>query len=182
MTLVIGLIGRIASGKGEAAKYLSEKYYAKTFRFSDILKDILETLGIEDTRKNLQLLGETLRKSFGENILVDAMRSKILRSDSKIIVIDGIRYASEAKIVRSSKPNLLLFVDAPLEVRYERAVLRSTRGESDISLDDFRKSDFSGTEAMFDELVGLTDVVIDNVGDIEEFQVKVDESVRSLIA
>ena len=180
MTFVIGLTGRIASGKGEVARHLSEKHMASICRFSDILRDVLKILGLSNTRENLQALGAGLRSSFGENVLVDAMKARIAESSSEIIVVDGVRYKTEAELVLSFSENILLFVDAPVEERYERAVARGTRGEADISLEEFKSSEERDTEKNLDEIRDMADEVIENTGTLEELRAKTDSIIKYL--
>lgn len=174
MTFVIGLTGRIASGKGEVARHLSEKHRASICRFSDILRDVLEVLGLPNTRENLQALGAGLRSSFGENVLIEAMKTRIGKSSSEIIIVDGVRYKTEAELVRSFDENILVFVDAPVKDRYKRAVSRGTRGEADISLEEFRRSEEKDTEKNLDEIKDMADEVIENTGSLEQLRAKAD--------
>ncbi|MFH1789187.1 MAG: AAA family ATPase [Candidatus Altiarchaeota archaeon] len=174
MTFVVGLAGRIASGKGEVSRHLAEKHRASIFRFSDILRDVLEVLGLSNTRENLQELGAGLRASFGENVLTEAMKARIGKSTSKLVIVDGIRYKKEAELVRSFKENIIIFVDAPLKQRYKRAVKRGTRGEAGMTLEKFRESEEKDTEKNLDEIKALADEVIENTSSVEKLREKVD--------
>ena len=49
--LIIGLVGRKGSGKGTVAKILKEKYGASVYRFSDVLREILDLLFVEKVEK-----------------------------------------------------------------------------------------------------------------------------------
>ncbi len=42
--IILGFAGEIASGKGTAAKYLVGRHEAATYRFSTMLRDIVERL------------------------------------------------------------------------------------------------------------------------------------------
>jgi len=180
MTLVVGLAGRIAAGKGEAAKYLSEKRGARVVRFSDILKDVLEVLSLPNTRPNLQALGSTLRAGFGDRILVDAMRKRIEKTASPFVIVDGVRYKEEADLIRSFKKNTLIFIDAPLKIRYQRVISRGTRGEAKITLEEFRKSDEQETEASLEAIKKTADKVIENTSALKDFQNAIDATLSKL--
>jgi len=167
MELVIGLVGRIASGKGFVSDYLAGKHGARVYRFSDVLRDVLELLNQPNTRENLQALGSLIREAFGDDVLADALKRKIVSDDAGVVVVDGIRYWNELEMVRGFKPNLVLAVQAPLEVRYGRVLSRATRGEGRLSLDDFRNADSMATERFVDEICGKADVLLDNGGSRE---------------
>lgn len=181
MTLVIGLSGRIGSGKGTVSEYLQEKYGAKDLVFSDILKDILNRLDIPVTRYSLQQLGRSLRDGLGADVLVKAMKGDIAKSKAKVLLIDGVRYLNEARLVKSFPKYTLIFIDAPLEVRYNRVVKRGTRGEASMSFSDFKRKDNAPTEAEITEVQEFSDSLISNTGTIKELQSTIDELMGQLV-
>lgn len=175
MTLVIGLAGRIGSGKGTVAKYLEERYGAKKFVYSDILGDLLDRLHLPKTRENLQKLGEGIREKLGDDVLVNAMVGEVKGSTQSIMIIDGIRYANEVEMLRSFEENLLMFTDAPVLTRYERCVARAQKGEEKEGFSDFELRDNAPTELELEQVRGMADHVIDNSGSIDDLFEKVDE-------
>lgn len=66
--MIIGLTGKNASGKGEAANYLKTKGFAY-YSLSDALREEATARNIEHTRENLIRLGNQLRKEFGADYL-----------------------------------------------------------------------------------------------------------------
>ena len=174
MKRVIGLVGGIGAGKGVITDYLVEEYHASSYRFSDVLKSILEALVLEDTRENLQALGVALRNAFGDNVLVGAIRKSIEEDNCRIVVVDGVRYPAEAEMVKSFFGGILVYVDAPPEVRHKRCLLRGTRGEHGISFEEFMENDCKKTEKNIRELGANADFVLQNDGTIEELHEKVD--------
>ncbi|MFH1403493.1 MAG: AAA family ATPase [Candidatus Altiarchaeota archaeon] len=172
---VIGLIGRIGSGKSIVAEHLVENYGAVVYRFSDVLKDVLNRVHKPITRENLQDLGVALRSAFDDQgILAEVLRADIMESDSKLIIVDGIRYYDEVEMVKGVG-GVTLYVKAPPEVRYERVVKRGTRGERHISFDEFKVSEGRETERMIDEIGSNADYTIENTGTLDELKSKVDE-------
>lgn len=167
MKRVVGLVGKIASGKGVVSDYLNRIYGAKVYRFSDVLKDLLSKLGKPDTRDNLQALGLHLRQIFGDNVLADVVKEEVQEDGHSLIVVDGIRYWNEVEMIRSFKDNLIISVTTPLEVRYQRAASRATRGEKKISFDEFKKNENSPTEQLIDEIALHADIKIENMGSKE---------------
>ncbi|MFH1125822.1 MAG: AAA family ATPase [Candidatus Altiarchaeota archaeon] len=164
MKVVIGLVGKIASGKGVVSDYLGREYGAKVYRFSDVLRDVLQKLGKPDTRENLQALGLHLRQVFGESVLADVLKGEIEQDKSSLIVVDGVRYWNEVEMVRSFKKHLLVSVITPLEVRYQRALDRATRGEKTMSFEEFRRNELNPTEKTIDEIAAHADIKIENLG------------------
>jgi len=179
MERVIGLTGKIGSGKGVISDYLRENYKASVYRFSKILEDLLTRLYISIERKNLQNLGISIRDSLGKNVLVNTLKKDIENDNNKIIVIDGIRYPNEVKMLRSFKNNLLLYVDAPDRIRYERCKKRGQRGESHITFKEFLRSESKETEKYIDKIKKQADFILDNSGPKERLIEQLEEILNS---
>jgi dephospho-CoA kinase len=179
MQLVIGLVGRIGSGKTAVSEYLQEKYGAKEHRFSQILMDILDRLYLPHERAHLQNLGRSLRAELGEDVIVNAFRQDLERDISEILIVDGIRYENEVELLKE-KNGVLLFVTAEPEVRYERAVKRGEKGEAEITFEQFLESEKAETEKHIEAIRESADYTIDNSGTLEGLYKKVDEIIEAL--
>lgn len=108
--MVIGLTGQAYSGKTTAAKYLEGKGF-KRIAFADALKDlVIEYCGItaEDAYINkpphvrtlLQGIGSLIREHFDEHYFLHEMINRIRYSDAILFVIDDVRFANEADIIK----------------------------------------------------------------------------------
>ena len=128
--LLIGLIGPIAAGKGEVAKYL-EKDGFSTFTLSDQVREEARRRGIsEPTRKDLQNLGNELRKTFGEEILARRALVEIEQGGVLLAVIGGIRNPAEVCYLKHQGRFFLVGVTAPQRIRFERTHGRSRSNNS----------------------------------------------------
>lgn len=177
--IILGLIGRIGSGKTVAADYLVRKYGVGYLRFSDVLRDILQRIHKPDTRENLQNLGIALRKCFGEGVLAGVLRKDILASTREVIVVDGVRYEDEVQMIKDVGGKIV-YVTAPQELRFERTVGRGTRGESGLTFQQFRENENRETEKMIDVLGERAEYRIDNTGTVEDLKRKVDAIVKNV--
>ncbi|MFH0863016.1 MAG: AAA family ATPase [Candidatus Altiarchaeota archaeon] len=178
MSHIIGLIGGIASGKTAVADYLLREKGASYYRFSDVLRDVLKRLHKPETRENLQELGLSLRKAYGDGLLAQVLKEDVLADGADIIVVDGIRYQDEFEMVKGLGGRIV-YVCAPQKVRYGRATSRGTRGEAKISFEEFRKSEERETERMIESLGKMADVVLENTGTLSELKAKIEESLFS---
>ncbi|RLI93764.1 MAG: hypothetical protein DRO94_04460 [Candidatus Altiarchaeales archaeon] len=181
MKLVIGLTGRMGSGKTSVSKYLSRKYGASEMRFSQILMDILDRLYLEHRRENLQKLGECVRKALGMDVIVNAFENDLRNENSDIIVVDGIRYKNEVDMLRRFRDNVLIFIDAPARLRYERCRKRGEKGESSINFKEFLMAEKRETERYIDEIGEVADYRIENIGTLEDLYQKVDEIMEKIL-
>jgi dephospho-CoA kinase len=126
--MIIGLIGPNAAGKGEIANYLVTKGF-KYYSLSDEIREELRKKKKEINRENLINEGNYLRKTYGANILAKRVLDKIKKEKWKNFVVDSVRNPEEVLALKEEKEFYYLGVDAPVELRYERAIERRREGE-----------------------------------------------------
>jgi dephospho-CoA kinase len=179
MKHVIGLVGRIGSGKTVVSEYLQKEYNGKEYRFSQILEDVLKRLRLPVDRTNLQKLGACLRRDFGEDVILNVMKKDINASRSSLLIIDGIRYDNEAEMLQSQERNVLIFITASPDVRYARCVERGGRGEENLTYKEFLKNERAETEKRISNLSEISDYIIDNNGTKEDLINQVNRIMRN---
>lgn len=138
--MIIGLTGPNASGKGEMAEILKEKEY-KYYSCSDVIREEAEIKKIEKDREHLIALGNDLRTQFGPDILAKKILEKInvdRKNGQKDFIVDSIRNPAEVLTLREDKEFILLGVNAPVELRFERAHARG-RNENASTVYEFMK-------------------------------------------
>ncbi len=177
--IIIGSVGEMASGKGTVTSYLLEKYRATEYRFSDILRDILERVHLDVVRKNLASLSLGLRNHYGQDILAYALAQDIKNDDSQVIVVDGIRREADLKYLKEMEGFVLVYVEADLEKRYERLIGRNEKQDDKMkTFEEFKSDHELETETTIRELKDMADVVIDNNGSVEELQKQIDNLIK----
>ena len=138
--MIIGLTGKNASGKGEAANYLKTKGFIY-YSLSDVIREEATKRNLEHSRDNLINLGNELRKKFGTSYLAKEINNKIKiqlnKNNSQNFVIDSIRSPYEAKELMKNKDFLLVGVDAPVELRFKRLLERNRLGDAK-TLEEFK--------------------------------------------
>ena len=176
MKKIIGLIGPISSGKSIISDYLIKKKNASYYRFSDVLADVLKRLHLEVTRENLQSLGAALRVPFGESILADALEKDVCADENEIIIIDGIRYSDEADMIKKMG-GTTVYVTADERTRYERVKARGTRGEKELTYEQFQANEMKETEKNIKAVGEKADYIIENNSTLDELMSKINEIV-----
>lgn len=171
---LIGLTGTNGAGKGEVATFLQKKGYAYV-SLSDIIREELRARGLEASRDNLIACGNELREKFGADILARRAAKKIKGPT----VIDSIRNSREIEYLRSLGDFILIAIDAPVEIRFER-IKRRGRNESVVTLEEFRKKEEleKNTEENSQQLetcLKLADLTIINDGPLEELWAKLEK-------
>ncbi|HCP08714.1 MAG TPA: hypothetical protein DIT25_02880 [Candidatus Moranbacteria bacterium] len=179
--IILGFAGEIASGKGTAAKYVKEKYGAKTYQFSGSLRDILDRLYLEQKRENFAKLSEALRKIFGEDIMSKVMKEDLGRAQEEIIALEGIRRLDDIKYIRELPEFKFVYVEASLETRYGRIVKRGENvDDAQKTFEEFKKDHELETETQIRDLKNHADFVLDNNGAPEKLYEQIDSILAKL--
>ena len=171
--MIIGLTGPNAAGKGEVAAYLVSRGYAY-HSLSDVLREDLERAGLPPTRENLIARGNELRAGRGSGVLAEMILGRLVGHD----VVDSIRNPAEVDVLRRLPGFTLLGVDAPIQVRFGRAVQRGRPGDG-LTLEEFqakeaRENSPDQTRQQLARTFALADRTITNAGDISELRGRVD--------
>lgn len=175
---VIGIIGEQAGGKGAASDIIIKKFGGSRLTTSNILRRTLDSLHIDFSRENLITLAITLKKGFGDPVLMEAMLCDIEKIDSDLVIVDGIRMHGDTDpFIREYGDDFhLLYVTAEQRLRYERSVGRGEKvGESDQRFEDFAEKEEAPTEKAIAEIGKTADFIIENNGTYEELEEKVIE-------
>jgi dephospho-CoA kinase len=171
---LIGLTGTNGAGKGEAAAFLMSHGYAY-LSLSDVLREALRAEGLEETRDNLIRKGNEFRREGGTDVLARAVMAKVRGKT----VIDSIRNPKEIAFLKRQAGFILLAVDAPAAVRFDR-VRKRGRNESAATLEEFlaKEAEERSTDPAGQQLhacLALADRMVTNDGTIEDLHRKLEE-------
>jgi dephospho-CoA kinase len=179
--LILGFTGPIASGKEAAKKYIESKYGAVSFKFSNILRNILESIAVPNDRANIIALSTFLRQQYGEDILAKAIAKNVSESADDIIVVDGIRRLADIKYLQEVPGFVLIAIDAKPEIRHARSVSRNENaGDAEKNYEEFLADHQKETELTIPEVMSKADFVISNDGDFEDLYKQIDELVEKI--
>lgn len=182
--MVIGLTGKNAAGKGEVAAFLKDKsfYY---YSLSDVIREELESKGIPITRDTLIITGNDLRQRFGADVLA---RLTIKKMDpNRNYVVDSIRNPAEVNALRGTERFVLLNIEAPAAIRFDR-IRKRNRENDPKTFDDFQdieeaeRKSAAGHQQSIEDCQALADYTLINDGTIEELQRKAAEVVTQVLS
>jgi dephospho-CoA kinase len=179
--LILGFTGPIASGKEVAKKYIETNYGGSNFKFSSILRDILNYLDVENNRDNLIDLSTFLRIRYGEDILAKAIAKKVKDSNENIIVVDGIRRLADITYLKKVPGFILIAIDASPEIRYQRSVTRNENpGDDQKSYETFLADHQKETELTIPGVMAQANYTIDNSGGLEHLHQEIDKIILAV--
>lgn len=140
MYKIVGVAGTFCSGKDAAGEYLEKQYNYLNVTTSDFLREEAKRRDIPITRTVLQDLGDELRGQHGRGVLAE-MALNYYRDFAQRpgLVIAGVRNPGEAEVVHN-EGGIMLFIDAPAELRWQRMLERS-RDDQETTLEEFRRNE-----------------------------------------
>ncbi len=178
--MIIGLTGTNASGKTEFVNYLETKGF-KSYSLSDIIRDELSAKNEPHSRKNMIETGNLLRKEFGASVLADRIKEKV---SEKNVVIDSIRNPAEILSLRELPNFFMVAIDAPAELRFQRAKQRGRLEDVD-SLEDFiamenKEKSQNSNEQNLTVCMQMAEFKIFNDGDLNKFHKAIDKTLAEI--
>ena len=170
---ILAFSGAINSGKTTISQEIASKLDWKKTSFGDYIRSIAKQRGVEQSRENLQQLGEK-EIEFDCKNFCNSVLSLVNWEKGENLIIDGIRHKEvldNLKTVTSPSDVYLIYIDLDLKNREQR----SQNSESEL-----KKYDSHSTEKqVVYTLPKIADLVIDGNKKIEEIVSEVLEWVNS---
>ncbi|MBT4349188.1 AAA family ATPase [bacterium] len=177
--IILGFTGLISCGKGTAAKHFKEKYNAETFRFSTMLRDVLDRLYLKHSRDNMSGISTVLREFFGQDLMAKVMAKDVDSSKSQLIIVDGIRRMDDVKYLRKLPNFKLASIEADMKIRYERLISRSENPDDKTKTwEEFEADHKLETELTILDTMKAADIIINNNSSLEDFKKQLDKLVK----
>lgn len=173
--IIVGFVGDLAAGKGTLASYLALKYNCNTYRFSTMLRDILDRIYAEKTRENLQDLSTLLRERFGQDIMSKVIAKDVLEDEGQLVVVDGIRRPTDISYLKEIPGFHLIYITADPQIRYERMKLRNENpGDAEKSFEQFSADEQSEADRLIKELGTQAEHTIHNDGNFDALYAQIE--------
>lgn len=178
---IIAITGEPGAGKDTVCDYLNEGLPASTsLRFSDPLFETLSMFCDKVTRKDQQWLVKKLRERFGENVLGQAIKKKIKKSDSNKILLNGMRKWSEFEMIKELGGKVI-YVTARPKLRWQRLQDRGEKADDQDSFDNFLKKEKDSAEAQIPKIGEKADFKIENNESKKELKGQIEKIREQLI-
>ncbi|MBW6451505.1 MAG: AAA family ATPase [DPANN group archaeon] len=176
MSIIIGVTGLARAGKDTMADYLVRKYNFKKFNMSDVISLELMKRGKQVTKENMSLLGDQMRKEFGNDIIIIKTLEKCKNFDNTIIT--GFRSPEEVSEMRYRSNNFFLFsINAEKEIRFSRRTDIDPQTESEFFERDTRDIDNKG----LGRVIESADISIDNNSTFEKLDEQIDKNLKHIL-
>ena len=185
--IVVGIVGKIGSGKDVVAGYITRKYNGKSVSLSDYISQMLNIFHLPASRQNIILLITKIRKRFGKGILARAVISQVDNNGFPIYLINGVRLKREEEILRQrfGKHFILLAISCDDRIRFVRIKKRERKEKlnkdaTNISLERFigRENEYATEKEISLLMRRKADYIIANNGSFELLREKIDKLLK----
>ena len=156
------------SGKSTIVSALKAKGI-EALNLGDGVRAEAKRRNLEPTGDNLGKLMLELRKKNGAGAIADLLTESIKNSQSKVIIVDGVRSITEVEVLRNVGSVKLLSIEATADTRYK---FLSSRGRSDDPITRVKFEERDNRElgvgigesiAIADETIVNSDITLDEL-------------------
>lgn len=176
--MIVGLSGTFASGKDTLAHYLVQKYNFLHVSTGDMVRAVAEAEYGSTERSVLFKTANELREKRGPGVLAELAIDKLADAGGQYqhLIISGVRSLGEVEAIKKAG-GTIVFVDAPMEIRYQRIQARHRASEEKLTFEEFKASEEAEELAVHDnpyvqDITGvkeLADMILLNDNDTEAF-------------
>ncbi len=187
--MIVGVAGPYAAGKGEVVRHLETRGF-EAHSLSDVIRRALAAQGRSETRERMIETGRARRAAHGPAVLAERLSARF--ESGGRYVIDSIRHPAEVEALRSrSERFALLWVDAPIALRFDRLRARGRPGDprdpEELAAFEARERgsvtpDGDAAAQQLDAVAALADHRVENEGDLEVLRKRVDALLSTLEA
>jgi len=180
--MIIGITGTNGAGKDLVSQILLKKLGWPYFSLSDELRRIALENNLDVSRPTLQQLGNELRQQHGPSYL----SQRIVDRAADDFIVTSLRNPQECEPFKQKSRFILIAVDAPIELRYERISGRDRAGESNWSLADFKRNEdefeMDGGEfgRQLRKMMQTADITIINNGTVVDLENKLNQIIAEV--
>lgn len=179
--IILGFVGPIASGKGTACKYLKENHDAEIFRFSTMLRDVLDRFYIDQSRENMQDVSAALRQTFGEDLMAKTMAKDVENSQTNIVAVDGVRRLPDIKYLREVPGFHLIEINADQKTRFERITKRGENADdTSKTFEQFQADEQREAEKQIKTVARTADFHVNNDGTLDDLHRQIEEILKKV--
>lgn len=172
---IIAFVGLPLSGKSTASS-VAREMGVPVIVMGDVVREEVKRRGLELTDENAGKIASELREKEGMDAIAKKCIPKIRELNSDVVVIDGIRGIAEVERFKKAfgEDFVLIAIESPIELRFERALKRCRDDDRDIkSIEDLKKRDEREISWGMLEAMKVANLTVENSGDIEDFKDKI---------
>lgn len=186
---LIGISGTDGSGKDSLGEFLQKEYGWYFISVTDLLRTEAINRGMPLSRSTLRQISSEWRTEHGLGVLIDKALDDFKKQECARhlagLAVSSLRNPGEVDRIHELG-GLVVWVDAPIQVRYNRAIARNKSTEDHVTFEEFQAEEqaqmtYSGgkTTLNLSGVKAKADIFINNDSDnLENFK----ESIQKALA
>ena len=179
--MIIGITGSFGAGKGAVVDYLVREKGFGDYSARAFITDEIKFRELPVNRDTMAEVANDLRQKHEPTYIIESLYTKA-KDRGGDAVIESLRAVAEVRLIKKLG-GVVLGIDAPPELRYERAVARGSETDKvpyeewlqqeirESNPNDPTKQDIFGS-------LREADIVIENKGSLQELYEKIDEMLK----
>ncbi len=191
--LVLGIVGKRASGKDLLTRYLVNKYRGKEIIFSRYILQALQLFWLPEDRDSIAWLIGRVRRRFDKGILskvaIEAIKKQLAESRQSFFILNGMRVWREIVLLKKEFGSnfVLVYINSSDEQRWRRIKKREEsqhrqKDKLQTSVVDFIEQEKKIlTEKEVPSFENKADFIINNLRDQESFIGEAEKIVAKII-
>lgn len=177
--LVVGLAGMPGSGKSLVVETAVAEGYA-VVNMGDVIREETKKRGLELNPKNIGKIMLELRQTGGNSVIAEKCIPKIEQTQTKKIIVDGIRSLNEVNAFKNHFQKFsLIAVHSSPETRFSRLYLRR-RSDDPNEREIFHERDMRELGVGLGNAIAMAEYVVTNEEDKDATQRKVKAILRRI--
>lgn len=184
---IIGISGTDGSGKDSLGHILRDEFGWFFISVTDLLRDEARKRGMPLSRSTLKLISSEWRAKDGLGVLVDKALTgyQAQPKEYKGLAMASLRNPGEVDRVHDLDGQVV-WLDAPIELRYQRAITRNKGSEDQVTFEEFQAEEAVQMRKTGDETTlnlsvvkAKADIFITNDGSsLENFKQEIKKALR----
>lgn len=163
---IIGVCGKLGSGKDAFADYLVRKHDFNKITMSEIIQKEMESEGYKDVdRLQIQEFSREYKEKYGNDIWAKACVEYARKKQYRRVVISGVRDSEELEFFKNNlgKDFVLVSIKAERDERFKRIKNRKSNKDVDLFGDFVRQEQREAKLFdLYENCEEISDYIIDN--------------------
>ena len=169
---VIGVVGMPGSGKG-VVDDVARNLKFQVIVMGDVVRAEAANRGLEPTPENIGKIMLQIREKEGSAVVAKRCIDKVEETESRCVLIEGIRSLDEIREFRKTFPGFrLLAVHSSPETRFQRLYKRG-RSDDTANREMFEERDGRELRIGIGAAIALSDFMVVNEGELGQFKSEV---------
>lgn len=178
--VVVGIAGMPGSGKGVFRRVVQRMGYPVVV-MGDVIREEVKRRNLKQTPENLGKTMLSLRELYGSAAVAKQCIPKLQNTQSRIVVVDGIRSLAEVEEFKKHFPSFIIVaINASPETRYRRLSQRK-RSDDPSNWETFMERDQRELGIGMGDVIAAADHTLINEGTSAQLRTEIRQLMKEML-